>query len=509
MSKVVKGTSKKGVDVEKLREKRADMAVSLRKKQQQSQLEKKRREMQGDEGGEVEPCGDIPGLVQELFAPTSERQLQATILLRKQLSIEKDCSASIIDAIASIEGCIPRLVDFLKDSSQPQTQFEAAWALTNIASGTAENTHQVVASGALPVFAELIMSGNDNVREQSIWAIGNIAGDCAKFRDLILSMNVMHSIIHIIASGPNISLLRNAVWAMSNLCRGSPIPLFEYVKPALPVLADLLMRCQDEEVLIDSCWALSYISNGPDDRVDAVLASNVVPRLIQLLTQAIPTIQVPALRAVGNLVTGNDDQTQAVINCGVLPPLHFLLQSPKPTVRKETCWAISNITAGTTHQIQAVFTAGLIGPVIQRLQSAELQVKKEAAWVINNAASGGTPEQVNFLVQEGCIPALCELLTYADTKVLTVALEALDNILKVGQAAKEHTGNDNPFVQPIVQCGGMDRIEALQNHADDSIYTLVVSMLEKYFEVETIDVNEAEKFNFGQAPHPQGTFTIA
>jgi hypothetical protein len=388
---------------------------------------------------------NLPQMVMGVMGSDPALQTECTTQFRRLLSIEKNPPIQqVIDS-----GVVPRFVMFLQRDDNPALQFEAAWALTNIASGTSEHvssfrfglvsvfrpppppllrildvrlsihpppppslrisplstgarkqTKVVMEVGAVPIFVRLLLSPNDDVREQAVWALGNIAGDSPPCRDLVLQAGAMQPLLEQLHQGSKLSMLRNATWTLSNFCRGKPQPDFHLVRNSLATLSQLIFS-PDEEVLTDACWALSYLSDGPNEKIQAVIEAGVCRRLVELLLNPSPAVQTPALRTVGNIVTGDDLQTQFIINNNALPCLLALLSSPKKGIRKEACWTISNITAGNKDQIQAVVDNNIIPPLIQLLSNAEFDIRKEAAWAISNATSGGSPQQIKFFVQQG------------------------------------------------------------------------------------------------------------
>ncbi|CAH8306438.1 unnamed protein product [Eruca vesicaria subsp. sativa] len=491
---------KVAVDAEEGRRRREDHMVEIRKNKREENLQKKRREgiSAAQQTGEL--TENLADVFSGIWSEDNNLQLEKTILLRKLLSLEQN--PPIDDIIQS--GVVPRVVAFLSRADFPELQFEAAWALTNIASGTSENTNVIIESGAIPNFINLLSSANEQVREQAAWALGNVAGDSPKCRDLVLSFGAMLPLLSLFNEHTKLSMLRNATWTLSNFCRGKPQPSIEQTGPALPVLKSLV-QLTDDEVLTDACWALSYLSDNTNETIQAIIDAGVVPRIIQLLAHTLPAVLTPALRTIGNIVTGNDLQTQTVLDHQVLPSLfNIITNSYTKSIKKEACWTISNITAGSFSQIQAVIEAGIIQALVWVLQnSTEFEVKREAAWGISNAICGGTHDQIKFIVSQGCIKPICDLLTCPDPRIVMVCLEALENILKVGEAVKSSglTADVNLYATMIEEAEGLEKIENLQSHDNDDIYQKAMKILENYW---TEDDDEEE----GNNDVPSGLFNF-
>lgn len=478
--------------IDELRRRREEAQVEIRRQKREENLSKRRTNVPGlNEEDEEKPTlvtasedeflTMFPKYIEDINSDDPARWKEATIAIRRALSSEGNPPVqAVVDS-----GVVPRIIEFMK-TDDVDLVFEAAWSLTNIASGNTHQTATLIEHGALSCFVDLLKSDYDQIQEQAAWAIGNITGDCPKFRDEALAAGALDAMIPLLNS-PRLGLVKTIAWTISNFCRGrDPYPSWETVQKVLPVLAKLLYH-PDSDVVGDTCWSFSFLSDCSNQRIQAVIDSGIPRRLVELLGSQVEQIQSPALRCLGNIITGDDIQTQTIINAGVLPQLGVLLNSRSEALRKETCWALSNITAGTSAQIQAVIDANLVPSLIHIMGTAEFKTRKEACWAIANATSGALsqPDQIKYFVEQGCIKPLCDLLTITEATTLNIALDGIENILKVGEVVKDQShGEHNEYAIFVEEAGGVDKISELQQSPNERIYQQAYRIISQYFSDE-------------------------
>ncbi|CRK93042.1 CLUMA_CG006479, isoform A [Clunio marinus] len=468
---------------QEMRQRRQEVSIELRKAKRDDQLQKRRNietveptsPLQENNGQSPIINLSIDEITGNIKHSNPTLQFQAVQAVRKMLSREKNPP---IDTIIGL-GFVPTLINYLGDFENQAIQFEAAWALTNIASGTSEQTKAVISAGAIPKFIALLCSPVPNVAEQAVWALGNVAGDGPEARDIVLANGVVECLLQLIRSDTlELSFLRNIVWLMSNLCRNkNPTPSFDKVKLLLPALANLLDH-NDKMILSDVCWALSYVTDDTTEKIQAVVDSGCIPRLVWLLGCDDPAIVTPALRSVGNIVTGDDTQTDIVLKCNVLACLENLFNHKKSNIIKEAAWTVSNITAGNQHQIQQVIESDILSSILHVLRCGDFKAQREAVWAVTNITSGGTSAQIIQMIEKyPVIKPYTDLLLSKDARTVVVVLNGLQALFRVAEAAN---GLKN-FCIMLEELGVVDKLEALQTHENQEIYEKSYKIIEAYF----------------------------
>jgi HEAT repeat protein len=414
-------------------------------------------------------------------------------------------------------GVIKRFVEFLSTHENPDLQIDALWVLNQIVAAASKHTKMVMDMGAIPVCVHLLSSPNDVVREQATAVLANFAVDSAAVvaetgaipvlvhllaspndgardsatcalgniaigspycRDLVLQAGAMDPLLRQLNAHSELTALRAATRTLHNCCQGKPEPNFEFVRPALPSLAQLLFS-PDEEVLVDACWTLSYLSRGSNEKIQAVIDSGVCHQLIKLLPHSSPAVQTPVLRVVGNIVKGNDSQTQFIT--GAIPACAHLFSSPNEDVREEAAVVLGNIAlysaavvaemgaipalvhlqASTNHGVRdiamcalgniasdsphcrdLVLQAGAMNPLLGELNAhSELTTLRTATWMLRNCCEGKPEPNFDFI--RPALPSLAQLLFSHDEEVLVDACSALYNLSR----------GSNEKIQAVIDIG--------------------------------------------------------
>ena len=420
------------------------------------------------------PVSMLPDFVAAVRSEDDKKRLYGTMMIRKLLEGRRPLAEIVASGVCSL------FVAFLGRNDFPELQFEAIFALAYVGSASNQHCAYIIDLNPIPSYIALLASPSERCRERAAWATGMLCCDSANSRDCVIQLGALEALLRVIGDpGCGITALRKAALAVSLLCSGTPPPQLEKVAVALPALVTL-MKNPDVEVAVHAGWAVANTSHGPNERIQCVLDAGALDVAMQILSQILKAPSspkhIPAIRIIGCITSGDDKQTQAVIDAGALPAMYTLLNPQLSVICREACWALSNIAAGTPSQTQDIINANLFPQIVAALRSNDYDIRREALWAVANATSG-TNDQVHYLTEIGALNQLVEMLPQCEAgtpSLLVVALDAIANILNVGQEEKKEEKSEkclgyNRFAAMIENNGGFDKIAPLQDHSDPEV----------------------------------------
>jgi hypothetical protein len=209
-----------GVGQKRGTEKRRKRGESVRKETRRLAVLEKRKCGASD----ADDCG----------APATRDQLQ-TIVAAVQGSEEALKQLRVLlcapdpDITALIEfGAVSHLCAILQANPGPVYVYEAAWCLTNMASGVGHDNDQIIAAAPM-LITYLQDNSNIPMQIQCAWALGNLAADSRPCREALCSGGAIAPLIAGLNTGSGSpKLVSTSAWALSNLARGAqgcdPLP---------------------------------------------------------------------------------------------------------------------------------------------------------------------------------------------------------------------------------------------------------------------------------------------
>ncbi|KAK7487913.1 hypothetical protein BaRGS_00020814 [Batillaria attramentaria] len=463
-------------NVQGLRSKQRETLIEIRKGKRERKFNAKRVRL--EEAEKEEPTitlQETEALCQELVKKGQNVE-ECLRKLRRAFTQGPDH----VDILFKVDNCLQCLVGILTGSNIDH-QLQAAWCLTNAATGRPEHVLAVTKSAA-PYFITYTSGSSPLLQDQCAWALGNIAGDSIECRRILFSQGCMPPLIKLLQS-PVPSCVQSAAFAIANLIRDLPDIADNAVESGiLPPLLQLLQTADTPpELLCEVSWVLTYLTNSHDHITKMVtmgFLTTVVDIIVHIaMTDSVREGQVvtPLLRALGNICSGPDDYSMtACENPRLMPALLRLLESSVVHVAKETLWVLSNMT-GDYSVSQSVVYGPMLPAVVTQLDKGH-DFMVEAMYILCNLASHG--ETVcSELVNHGAVAKVVPLLKNFDLELLHMALAFCETVLRYSDDAR--------FI--FEECGGPGNLEQLHNHPNTDIQAQAQEIIDTYYGPEEED----------------------
>lgn len=293
-------------------------------------------------------------MAQVLCGPVEDRESLLALLriITKSVSVKDDLHVGLVAQL----GLISKLVAML-DINDDSIRKEITIILINLAACESSCVELIRSVNGHKKLIELIDSADLTLVEQCLWALGNMAGDGATLKEVLLSTDLPQKLSALLSKQLPLSLTRMACWVIAHLCHG--VTHVAKVSTLLKPLDGCLLLT-DPQVLSETLWALSKVLQDKFTRAQIAKQINVA-KVLELMESEITDISIPASYIVGCMCAGDYTCTSLVVENGGIKTLCALFKRPSINafVSKYTCWAIANLSLGSASHLNLLLDYGV------------------------------------------------------------------------------------------------------------------------------------------------------
>ena len=432
-------------------------------------------------------------LVAGLFSTDSGDRLRAANRLKSLTDVEN----APIGAVVKTAGVVPRFVEFLNSDDSPRLQFAAINVLGEIAE--AGHPDVVVEAGAIPIFCRLISSAAETPddpesveferRRLLIWALGGIAYDGPTSRERVFREGVLATLFNMLDEIDEI-FLENVTATLNSLLESAlPDDVFDSIRHALPLLTRLI-HSPNEELLIGACGALANLTSGEAEvreaRVQALMdaEADYCRRLVELLGHPSPDVRANVLAALAGVASGSVAQLRVILDLHVLSDLLPFLTDCETDARGEACRILGHVAASESVNVQDIIDANFIPPLVQLLSATEVEIQEEVVWALSAIAERCSIQQIEVLVDAGCVLPLCELLP-DEVNHYDPSDQNANHLLRMLLTLLRIVLNDDDETNRTIYSKAGAKIKSLRKHTDLRVRQAAVTSRVRYSRANT------------------------
>ncbi|KAK0424752.1 hypothetical protein QR680_008829 [Steinernema hermaphroditum] len=300
---------------------------------------------------------------------------------------------------------------------------QCAWSLTNLSCGQSAQTKEIIEKGGIEVLVRTLKcTVYVELRDQSMWALANVACESHETVERIRKMNLAPKLIHIIMDKTTtLRTLKNAVWFASRLLY-RPSRETKLKRDHARVLTALMMNLvvddfegKDQRDVADlkksALNVLFELIDQEQQCVPEIILNDTafIPYILEDCKES-PTLEIEDgyLRVLGSISCVSDPYTLRLIELGLIDSLfHMLEKAPNPQSRtlNNLYWVISNVAGCERDISEHLFTHEqtpiFYDRILRAIDSKQSNVARDVCFVILNSFASGSDERFVSLLHRG------------------------------------------------------------------------------------------------------------
>jgi hypothetical protein len=477
---------KKTLTIEEKKNNRRINELTLRKNIRKNKLRKKRKYTKINY--------ELPNIKSQInmliskLKSNNQEYIYNSINLMNSYILQHD-SDYILDILEK-HGIFPILYKYI-NSGVIKIQNIILTFLINITAQTDKYLEMLFKFGFIKCIINFMNSIDESLVLNSIWCLSNVAGELQhEITSELIKMNINEELLKIFSKLDNIGddILYESLILLECLLNSKPLAKEKVIIPFFQHFTYLIFNT-DENILKRTCNCLSILTNASDLYIKIILTChNIVKKILLLLNHKNIEICHVNLMIISNIIASQDSsffkklckEHDNVIDKISQTWVKHQKEDKEDKILKEYLFLFSNMVMEIGMKS---FSKYQINFFVKCLTNNKLKIKKEATWLIGNCFhSCENIKQIWYFIKIGVIKNLCEILNINDYDIMIRCIYSLKKLLEISR--QFDTKMYECVIISIEKNGGLDKLEQLQEHQNNTIYENVLYILENFFEIE-------------------------